>query len=177
MKRRKKKRKYYLEDNFNSEIKFPLDSLGCVSVIKYIKKLSHYYDINLDHIIDLVKKFVQRGHRMMLYDKDFYVFELYRPLFKVKKFDYYITEEFERNGYFIKYSRQKKSPSIYITNDNLERVRISDHYTHKYYKNRLISKKWSVNLHKRNRLFTKEELAEVGINNLKDGLYLLEYYG
>lgn len=171
-----KVKKYYIQDVRNPNKKFPLDKYGIRSAIGYIKSIEKDFNIDLSHIKDLLKDFLRSGKRNILNDEDFDSKSSLGIIFEVKKFDYYITHYFYSKGYFFKKSKRSQSPSIYFYNDEQKRCRLSDHEIKKYHQNKLLKQRFEYSHSHKCRLFTGKELREnFEINNIEDGIYLLDY--
>lgn len=139
---------------------FRLDVDGMEDIFTYLLKYSHENDFNVAPILKEINDHVNKQkkiHKTFRNQNDEIILRNYKT-------DGSLANELIKNGYVVRFSRQRRSCSVYIKNDDMELIRISDHFIPQYIDNKgLMTKRFDEQVIFPNRLVNYRELEKYKI--------------
>ncbi|QPI17024.1 hypothetical protein [Staphylococcus phage vB_StaM_SA1] len=158
----------YLE-NGKGEV-FPVNEEGMENILFFLLDYSHKNKYNTMNIVKEVNDNIMKNENI---SKKFINKNTNEVILKLGKVKGDLVNELAKNGYIVNFSRNKISVSIYVKNDDMKLVRISDHNINKKVKKKgIISNRFDYQVKADNRLVSDKDLREVGIN-ISEGIYYL----
>lgn len=158
----------YLE-NAKGEV-FPVNEEGMENILFFLLDYSHKNKYNTMNIVKEVNDNIMKNENI---SKEFINKNTNEVILKLGKVKGDLVNELSKNGYIVNFSRNKISVSIYVKNDDLKLVRISDHNINKKVKKKgIISNRFDYQVKADNRLVSDKDLSKAGIN-ISEGIYYL----
>lgn len=150
---------------------FPVTEEGMENILFFLLNYSQKNDYNTFNIIKEVNDNVMKGEEI---SKEFVNNKNGETILELGKVKGSLTNELAKNGYISNFSRNKRSISIYVKNDDFKLIRISDHAITKKVNNKgITNNRFDGQVIFNDNLVKSEDLKKHKIN-ISDGVYYLE---